>query len=125
MKKVKKAAKSTKQAETPSRFESFKTKGFSTKNAVLSMLVAVQAVMIADYQYDNYKLNQPQYEPKTCLMEKTGLSAVVVGEVDVSTKTYKGAVLVAGVVFPATYSFSELNSRKDLKKVNCETGAAL
>jgi hypothetical protein len=93
----------------------------------LLVIALVQSGVLIKQILDDRKLDQSKYldvsrENPVCLAEKDGLSAYIITESDEEARAYRGLRALLVFVIPMEISMRDLNSRKDLQQLDCQTG---
>jgi hypothetical protein len=87
----------------------------------------IQSGVLVKQKLDDRKLDKSAYaevsqQAPVCLLEKSSPSGYLLLEADDDAKVYRGVRILAIFQVPLEISMRDLNSRKDLVKVDCKTG---
>jgi hypothetical protein len=93
----------------------------------LLILSLAQSGVLLKQALDDKALGESRYsevsqENPVCLAEKGSPSAFIVMESDDESKVYRGLRILVMFPIPFEQSFRDLNSRKDLIRVDCRDG---
>jgi hypothetical protein len=90
--------------------------------AFLAGAVIVAAVVAGNQKLADLALDEASYQANTCLLSKMGGEGFHIVQADKEAGTYSGVRFLVIFQLPFEVKARELNSRNDLRVIDCQTG---